>query len=204
MKRTPRTLLFCFALLVWSAVGAQAGQYEDAIAAAKSGDYAIVLTLLRPLAERGNAASQNALGGMYLNGLGLAQDSAAAAGWYRKAAEQGNADAQTQLGDMYAGGEGVRQEYKEALKWWQLAAAQGNARALNNLGVMHENGEGVAQDYVRAHMWFNVAALSLQGERRKAAADNRDAIAAKMTPTQIEQAQALARTCLQSNYRECD
>src|SRR6266404_3807840 len=168
MKRTPRTLLFCFALLVWSAVGAQAGQYEDAIAAAKSGDYAIALTLLRPLAEKGNAASQNALGGMYLNGLGLAQDSAAAAGWYRKAAEQGNADAQ------------------------------------NNLGAIYENGEGVTQDYVRAHAWFNVAALSSQGERRKAAADNRDAIAAKMTSPQIEQAQALARTCLLSNYKECD
>jgi TPR repeat protein len=105
---------------------------------------------------------------------------------------------------MYESGEGVPQDYKEAHKWYRLAAAQGNADAQNNLGAMHENGEGVAQDYVRAHMWFDVAALSSQDERRKAAADNRDAITSKMTSAQIEQAQALARTCLQSNYKECD
>ena len=97
MKRVTRALLLGSGLLVWSAVAAQAGQYEDAIAAVKNGDYATALTVFRPLAEKGNADAQNALGRMYLYGLGLRQDSAAAAGWYRKAAEQGDSWAQNAM-----------------------------------------------------------------------------------------------------------
>jgi len=41
-------------------------------------------------AEQGNAAAQNDLGFMYLNGLGVAQSDEQAVHWYRKAAEQGN------------------------------------------------------------------------------------------------------------------
>jgi uncharacterized protein len=204
VKRIPRTLLFCFALLVWSAFAAKAGQIEDGIAAYHTGDYATALKLLRPLAERGDATAQDNLGVIYAMGQGVAYDYKEALKWFRLAAERGNAAAQDNLGVMHAKGQGVAHDYKEAMKWFRAAAAQGNEAAQANLGVMYAKGLGVAQDYVRAHLWFNVAALSLQGERRKSAADNRDAIAAKMTSAQIEQAQALARTCLQSNYKECD
>ena len=43
--------------------------------------------------------------------------------------------------------------------------------------------------YVLAHMWFNLAAA--QGDKQAAA--DRDAIAAKMTPDQIAEAQRMAR-----------
>jgi hypothetical protein len=46
------------------------------------------------------------------------------------------------------------------------------------LGTMYFIGRGVPQDYVSAHMWSNLAAA--RGE--KDAAENRDMIAAKMTP----------------------
>ena len=49
-------------------------------------------------------------------------------------------------------------------------------------------GQGVPQDYVQAHMWFNLAAA--QGD--PSAAKQRDLLALKMTPSQIEKAQALA------------
>jgi hypothetical protein len=48
---------------------------------------------------------------------------------------------------------------------------------------------GVLQDYVRAHMWFNLSAA--QGYQD--AVKNRDMVALRMTPSQIAEAQKLAR-----------
>lgn len=66
---------------------------------------------------------------------------------------------------------------------------------------MYANGQGVAQDYVRAHMWFNLGAIS--GDSADAAS-NRDIVAARMTPAQIAEAQAMARKCQASNFKQCD
>ena len=44
---------------------------------------------------------------------------------------------------------------------------------------------------MQAHMWFNLAG-ALAGERAKSV-ENRDRVAAKMTPAQIAEAQKLAR-----------
>ena len=102
---------------------------------------------------------------------------------------QGNADAQLYLGVMYQNGSGSPQDFAEAAKWYRLAADQGNAKAQFNLGFMYDNGYGVPQDYVQAHMWWNLAA----SQGNEAARDNRDIAANKMTPSQIEEAQRLAR-----------
>ena len=75
------------------------------------------------------------------------------------------------------------------VKWYRLAADQGLDLAQSNLGNMYDNGYGVPQDYIQAHMWFNLAAA--QGNED--AIGNRDIIAGKMTPSQIEEAQRLAR-----------
>ncbi|MCH8150035.1 MAG: SEL1-like repeat protein, partial [Planctomycetes bacterium] len=100
--------------------------------------------------DQGDADAQNNLGGMYKEGLGVAQDYAVAVRWYRKAAEQGYANAQKNLGFMYDNGLGVAQDYAAAVKWYRKAADQGSALAQNNLGVMYRNGWGVAQDYAAA------------------------------------------------------
>ena len=109
--------------------------------------------------------------------------------WYTKAAEQGNAVAQNNLGFMYDNGKGVAQDYKEAVKWYTKAAEQGNASAQSNLGAMYDQGKGVAQDYKSAHMWFNITAANGNSNAVK----NRDIVAKKMTPSQIEKAQDMAR-----------
>ena len=54
---------------------------------------------------------------------------------------------------------------------------------------MYALGLGVPQDYVHAHMWISLAAA--QGDAD--AVNNRDIVAAKMTPDQIAEAQKLAR-----------
>jgi localization factor PodJL len=83
----------------------------------------------------------------------------------------------------------------QAAQWFRRAAEQGYAKAQNNLGVMYEHGRGVPQDSIQAHLWYNLAAASLPpGSDREKAVRNRDGIAARLTPAQIAQVQALART----------
>jgi TPR repeat protein len=64
---------------------------------------------------------------------------------------------------------------------------------------MYGLGQGVPQDYITAHMWYNLAASN----GNNLAAENRDAIAPKMSPAAIEQAQARAAQCLASDYQDC-
>ena len=52
-------------------------------------------------------------------------------------------------------------------------------------------------NYVQAHKWYNLAAATLEPgiggwNMRRMASDRRDAIARKMTPAQIAEAQKLA------------
>jgi len=108
---------------------------------------------------------------------------------FRLSAEQGLAEAQLNLGVMYDYGRGVAQDYKEAVRWFQAAAEQGYTRAQSLLGVMYGNGRGVLNDNVTAHMWFSIAAAN----GSKTGSDNRVIIEKKMTPSQIAEAQKMAR-----------
>jgi uncharacterized protein len=150
-------------------------------------DYVQAMTWFSKAADQGYADAQTSLGVMYSEGHGVPQSYAEAMKWYRKAADQGNAWAQSNLGVAYAKGQGVQQDYAEAAKWFRMAAEQGDA-AQYNLGTMYATGKGVPRDYVQAHLWLNLAAA--QGNAN--AAENRDLAASKMTPSQIEKAQALA------------
>lgn len=147
-------------------------------------------------ADQGDSYAQCGLGILYENGEGVRQDDAEALRWYRKAADQGEAYAQLTLGVRHRSGRGLPQDYAVAVDWLRKAADRGQEDAQCNLASMYESGEGVPQDYVQAHMWFDVAAAcypkSLTEERRKSLKD-RDAIAAKMTRTQLAEARKLAR-----------
>ena len=94
---------------------------------------------------------------------------------------------------MYASGEDVPQDYVEALAWYRRAAEQGHASAQFGLGVMYANGEGVPQDNVEAHMWLNLAASRSSGEQRERTVTTRDAVAERMTPADLGEAQRRAR-----------
>ena len=103
---------------------------------------------------------------------------------------------------MYNAGQGVPQDDAEAVRWYRLAADQGHARAQGNLGVMCGTGEGVPQDYVQAYMWFNLAASRMASGHRQHAVDGRDRAAGQMNPTQIAEAQRLAREWDAAHPRE--
>ena len=154
----------------------------------------------RLAAEQGDVLGQSNLGSMYATGRGVPQDDAEAVRWSRLAAEQGNALGQYNLGVIYAEGRGVPQDDAEAVRQYRLAAEQGFAQAQFNLAVMYYNGEGVPQDLVLAHMWVNIAGTNGDETSRNA----RDILEPDMTPAEIRRATDLARTCMASDYRNCE
>jgi len=104
-------------------------------------------------------------------------------------AERGNAAAQALLGFMYASGQGVPQGYELATYWYRLAAEQGDTTAQYLLGLMYDKGFGVPLNEVAAHMWLNLAAAHAPQRNREYYLRLRDAVASKMTRSQIDEAQ---------------
>ena len=156
-------------------------------------DAAEAVAWYRRAAEQGNARAQSNLGAMYDQGVGVPQDAAEAVAWYRRAAEQGDASAQSNLGAMYDQGVGVPQDAAEAVAWYRRAAEQGDARAQYNLGGMYRKGRGVPQDDAEAHMWLTIAASRSTGAERELIVTARAAVAARMTPTDLREAERRAQ-----------
>jgi len=121
-----------------------------------------------------------------------------------KAAKKGNAVTQFSLGVMnyplelgswYSSFfDDSKGNPAEALIWYRRAAEQGAFDSQVALGIAYEGGIGVPQDYVEAHKWYNLAApRSEYADLRTDTIKRRDALALKMTPAQIAEAQELAR-----------
>ncbi len=72
----------------------------------------------------------------------------------------------------------------EALKWYRQAVSDGSIEALVNLGGMYADGRGLRSDIGEA-----------QGLR--------EAVANRMTPEQIGEAQRLTRECVAKEYEGC-
>ena len=85
-------------------------------------------------------------------------------------------------------------DYATTLRLFQPLAERGDAAAQYGLGVMYRSGQGVPQNYVQAHMWLNLAASRHSpGKDRDKAVEGRDALAERMTPAQIAEAEKLER-----------
>ena len=76
----------------------------------------------------------------------------------------------------------------DALREWQASANAGDAKAMLALGRLYMQGLGVPQNYVQAHMWFTLAASRFEAEAVK----ERDALAVRMAPEQVAEAQKQA------------
>ena len=147
-----------------------------------------------------------ALAGPYEDGMeALAhKDYAGAKRLWKLLEQQGTPQEQLYVAVLYQRGDHVPQDYREAMKWYRLAAVQNDLSGMYNLGAMYLKGEGVPQDYVRAHMWLNLSSSTANGPGGKLPAEVRDQLATKMTPQQIAEAQAMARKCQASNFKQCD
>lgn len=79
-------------------------------------------------------------------------------------------------------------DYAAAHKEFLEAAKQGDTRTHGKLGGMYLYGAGVEKDFIRAYAWLELAAR--QGDT--AAAQFRDAIAARLTVEELRSATVLA------------
>ena len=119
--------------------------------------------------------AQRALGEMYFDGRGVAQDYVQSYIWFRLAASGGlseeiyedvaeritreeTAAALLYIGYMLEKGDGVPQDQSGAADWYRLAAEQGVAAAQYALGLMYDQGRGVPLDKTRALRLYRVAA----------------------------------------------
>ena len=136
---------------------AAAAELDEAVAAARGGEYATALRRLSPLAEKGDARAQFDIGFMNAYGWGVQRNPAEALGWYRKAADQGLAVAQHFIGLAYVNGDGPRLDDAEAARWFTRAAAQGFAQAQYMVGLMNLDGRGVVKDPVQGYAFMVMA-----------------------------------------------
>jgi hypothetical protein len=74
MARAFGAIFFSFVLLSSFAARSAAGPLEDAAAAFEKRDFATAVSLLRPLADQGDAEAQMKLGFMYAAGEGIRRD----------------------------------------------------------------------------------------------------------------------------------
>jgi len=126
-----------------------------------------------------------------------------AAALFLPLAEKGDDRAQYNLGLLYASGLGVMHDFKTAMQWHRLAAGQGHAGAQNALAQMYAKGYGVPENAVLAHMWYSVAVESSMAGSKDELMRDRDNLASRMTPAQIQKAEELAQKCLESKFKKC-
>lgn len=142
----------------------------------------------RKAAEKGDIYAQFNLAVSYDTGFGVPMNFRQAVKWYRRAADQGAGFAQYSLATMYEEGNGVEQNFQQAAQWYRRAAERGNKQAQNNLGWLYKHGQGVGKNLMVAYAWLDAAVA--QGLH--SAADERDRIAAQLTPSEYETARQLA------------
>ena len=145
-------------------------------------------------ATAGDATAAAHLGRFYRLGLGVPKNGVEASRWSIKGAAQGNAIAESNLGYMALEGMGGPADAVAAAGWFKRSADQGDASAMLGLGGLYEQGRGVPKDVVLARKWYVLASVD-DGEydpdtfaRAKKAAE---ALAGKMTPAQVAQADKL-------------
>jgi TPR repeat protein len=151
-------------------------------------DYSVARAWASKAASQGDPWAMRIMGLIYLNGLGVEADRWRAVDYFKRAADAGDLNAQYNLAVIYYEGTLVQQSYGKALAWYKRAADQGNAKAQHNLGLMLANGIGTPQDRVEAYKWFELSG----SDDAIAATTEMQAIAPRMTKTEIAQAQERA------------
>jgi uncharacterized protein len=115
-------------------------------------------------------------------------DFVGAAKEWRPLAEEGDPEAQYNMGLLYLDGKGVPESPAEAANWFRRAAEQDYEKAQHNLGAMYGSGQGLKRDYIQAYKWLNICAA----KGNAGCVTQRDLIAKKLKPRQVEEAQRLA------------
>ena len=141
-------------------------------------------------AQAGSAVAMNEMGVRYQKGAGVRQDPVAAIGWFTRGAQHGQPAALVNLGNCYEVGSGVLQDFDQAGRNYSAGARLGFGPAEFLLGQMIEQGKGTAVNLAHAYVLYTRAGAQQNPEAVKRA----DALKAKLTPAQLDEAAKLLRT----------
>ncbi|TDQ78862.1 Sel1 repeat-containing protein [Dongia mobilis] len=109
---------------------------------------------------------------------------------FKKLADIGHPVAQRLMGVVYYFGQGVPVDFRMSLFYFESAANQGCFSAYAPTAQLYDRGEGALPDPGRAYAWYNIAVAHLpQSKERTDMIDLREAVAAQLTPAQLEAAQ---------------
>ena len=140
-------------------------------------------------AKAGSVVAMNEMGVRYQKGAGVRQDNVAAVGWFTLAAQHGLLAALVNLGNCYEVGNGVRQDFEQAGRNYSAAARQNFGPAEFLLGEMFEQGKGTPVNLAHAYVLYTRSGA----QKNEEAAKRAEAIKAKLTPAQLDEAAKLLR-----------
>lgn len=139
-------------------------------------------------AEQDHADAHYYLGQAYENNTYIVYKDYQSSGNWEQHAEEGPDSSAHTLSLFYSSHETER-NFDKAFEHYKKAAAQGHVKAYERLGVLYRDGNSVPQDFVMAHMWLNLSSAKQNQEARTMMHD----LEKKMTPSQINEAQIMAR-----------
>ena len=138
---------------------AQAVEPDLAFGAFQRGYYISAFALATDrVNQKNDVKAMTLLGEIYANGLGIRQDDAKAAEWYKLAADRGDRDAIFALAMFRLQGRGGARDRDAAAKLLAAAAKLGHAVAAYDLALLYIEGHMFPQDFVRAAELLRVAA----------------------------------------------
>jgi hypothetical protein len=126
------------------------------------------LALIGEAAKAGLPHAHDALGAIYENAVGTAQDFARSATHYRIAAEAGIARAMARYGLALLLGRGVGRDAHAAETWLRRGALAGSEEAALRLGRLYAEPGALPPNYAEATIWFTRAAESGNAEAARA------------------------------------
>ncbi len=154
--------IVCALFTALSPIGAfasetDAAEYETALSAYESGDYANALIYGKLAGAGGHDKAQVLVGHILMKGLGGTVDKKDAADWFKKAANSGNTDAMVALGELALSGQGGL-SVQDAAAWFTRAANANRTEAMVALAGMYRLGKGVDIDLAKTKHWLRKAA----------------------------------------------
>ena len=132
---------------------APALDYDSALKAYESGDYAEALIAGKMAALGGDADAQVLVGYILMRGEAGPADKDEAAKWFLKAAALDNTDAMVALGELAIDGSGGLSQ-SDAVKWLKKAADKSRTDAMRALADIYLKGKGTAPDKTTGRNWL--------------------------------------------------
>lgn len=124
--------------------------YKAAEEAYNNHNYTEALSEFLKEADKGDYRAQFYAGKIYLEGLGVNQNTAKGLKYIEESARAGNDSAQALLGYLYEEGKVVPQDKRKAINYYKEAVARNNSSAMLNLGLAYFRGDTLPKDSQKA------------------------------------------------------